>query len=171
MVDHDAVATRFASKARSFLALVSRTHLATNTRLDVLRAVIPLLGDLIAALLELPDLPDDDLSLGGPMASGPLRSAIEKCLGDWDGYREVFDPNAADDDENSQGAVVTASISDDLADVAHGLTGGLEALAAGRPGEAIRHWRFTGAHHWGAHAVDALRAATWRVLAAMQDQP
>jgi hypothetical protein len=171
MVDHYAVATRFASKASSFLALVTGADLAKRDRLDVLRALIPLLGDLLAALLDLPDLPDDDLSLGGPMASGPFRGAIERCLKDWDRYREVFDPNAAPDDENSQGAVVGASISSDLADVAHELTGGLEALAAGRPGEAIRHWRFTGAHRWGAHAVDALRAATWRVLAAMQEQP
>ncbi len=171
MVDHDAVATRFASKARSFLALVTGTDLARRDRLDVLRAVIPLLSDLLGVLLDLPDLPDDDLSLGRPMANGPFRAAIEKCLKDWDHYREVFDPNAADDDEDGQGAVVGASISDDLADVAHDLTGGLEALAAGRPAEAIRHWRFTGTHHWGAHAVDALRAATWRVLAAMQDQP
>lgn len=171
MVAHDVVATRFAEKARRFLALVTATDLAKRDRLDVLRAVIPMLGDLLAALLSLPDVSDDDLSLGQPAASGPYRPAIERCLGDWDRYREVFDPNAADEDENGQGAVVGASISDDLADVAHDLTGGLEALAAGRPSEAIRHWRFTGTYHWGAHAVDALRSATWRVLAAMQDQP
>ena len=125
MVDHDAVASRFASKARRFLALVTGSDLAKRDRLDVLRAVVPLLGDLLGGLLDLPDVPDDDLSLGQPAASRPFRPAIARCLGDWDRYREVFDPNAADDDENGQGAVVGATISDDLADVAHDLTGGL----------------------------------------------
>jgi Domain of unknown function (DUF5063) len=165
----DVVATRFAAKARSFLALVTATDLAKRNRLDVLRALIPLLSDLLGALLDLPDVPDDDLSLGQPTASRPFRPAIERCLRDWDRYREVLDPNAAVGDENGQGAVAGASIAGDLADVARDLTGGLEALEAGLPIEAIRHWRFTGTHHWGAHAVDALRAATWRVLAAMQD--
>ena len=171
MVDHDALANRFASKAHRFLALVTATNLAKRDRVDVLRAVIPLLGDLLSALLDLPAVPDDDLSLGLPAASSPFRAAIEKCLGDWDHYRHVSDPSAADDDQTGQGAVVRASISDDLAYVAHDLTGGLAALAAGSPVEAIRHWRFTGTHHWGAHAVDARRAATWHVLAAMEDQP
>jgi len=106
MNPHDRVAARFASTASLFLALVTAPW-----------------DERTQDLVERHE------------ASGPFRLPIQSLLGDWDRYREVFDPSASEDDE--QGAVVGTSISDDLSDVTHDLTAGLAELRAGRPREAI----------------------------------
>ncbi|HKE15839.1 MAG TPA: DUF5063 domain-containing protein [Kofleriaceae bacterium] len=171
MADHDSVAAQFARTASRYLFLVNAPDLAGRDRLDVLRELVPLLGELLALLIDLPDVSDDDAHREHGTPSHRVRLPIQSCLGEWDRYREVFDPNAPEHDEFGQGALVGASVSDDLADMAHDLGAGLAAFDAGNPRAAIWHWRFTGVSHWGQHAIDALRAITWRVMAAMRDPP
>lgn len=76
---------------------------------------------------------------------------------DWPGfgvhdlYWEVFDPYV--DDER-----VAGSLSDDFLDIYRDLKRGLVAFDTGQQQDAVWEWRFHFDHHWGEHAVDALRA-------------
>jgi hypothetical protein len=77
---------------------------------------------------------------------------------DWPGfeareaYFEVFDPYVDD-------PPVAASLSDDLLDVYLDVRRGLALWDRRAPGgAALGEWRFHLDHHWGDHAVDALRA-------------
>ena len=72
-------------------------------------------------------------------------------FGPHDSYWEVFDPYA---DEES----VVGSLSDDFLDIYRDLKRGLVAFDAGHEQDAVWEWRFHFDHHWGEHAVDALRA-------------
>ena len=86
----------------------------------------------------------------------------DKLLGDrrpsnWPGfgphdlYWEVFDPYV--DEER-----VAGSLSDDFLDIYQDLKRGLVAFDKGQHQAAVWEWRFHFDHHWGEHAVDALRA-------------
>ncbi|MEM6789038.1 MAG: DUF5063 domain-containing protein [Myxococcota bacterium] len=76
---------------------------------------------------------------------------------DWPGfgphdlYWEVFDPYV---DEEP----VAGSLLDDFLDIYHHLKRGLVAFDEGQQQDAVWEWRFHFDHHWGDHAVDALRA-------------
>ena len=119
------------------------------------RAVGPVLAELIAAAMRLPeaDATSHELPAGPSDADWDARRrAIGSVLAEWDGYWIVLEPLAADPDEPAYG-----SLSDDLADIWRDLKVGLVELETGA-GEldAIWHWRFTFWSHWGRHAVEAL---------------
>lgn len=56
------------------------------------------------------------------------------------------------------GEAVVGDLADDLADVYRDIKDGLALWEHGHPIEAVWHWRFHFAFHWGRHAADALRA-------------
>ncbi|MFK7992281.1 MAG: DUF5063 domain-containing protein [Sandaracinaceae bacterium] len=72
-------------------------------------------------------------------------------FGSHDLYWEVFNPYV--DEER-----VAGSLSDDFFDIYRDLRRGLVAFDKGRHQKALWDWRFHFDHHWGDHAVDALRA-------------
>lgn len=88
---------------------------------------------------------------------------------DWPGfgphdlYWKVFDPYV--DEER-----VTGSLSDDFLDIYRDLERGLVAFEEGEHQDAVWEWRFHFDHHWGEHAVDALRALQ-RACTATTDGP
>lgn len=88
---------------------------------------------------------------------------------DWPGfgphdlYWEVFDPYV--DEER-----VAGSLTDDFLDIYRDLKRGLVAFDKGQHQEAVWEWRFHFDHHWGEHAVDALRALQ-RACTATADGP
>lgn len=73
------------------------------------------------------------------------------CFGPHDLYWEVFDPYTDEDR-------VAGSLSDDFLEIYRDLKGGLVAFDDGLHQDAVWEWRFHFDHHWGEHAVDALRA-------------
>lgn len=75
MVDHDAVAPRFSATASRYLALVQAPDLARRDRLEVLRALVPVIGDLLSLMVEFPEVSDEQLHLGRRNATGPFRAA------------------------------------------------------------------------------------------------
>ncbi len=52
---------------------------------------------------------------------------------------------------------VCASLADDLSDIASDLQRGMEEYDSGNLGNAAFEWCFGFRHHWGDHAVDAIR--------------
>jgi len=90
-------------------------------------------------------------------AEGPDAEAEVRPGSDWPGfdefdlYSEVFDPCV---DESP----VCGALSDDVLDIYADLRRGLVTYDEGRLGSAVWEWEFHFDHHWGQHAVDALRA-------------
>jgi hypothetical protein len=74
-----------------------------------------------------------------------------------DHYTDVFDPT---EDRPDEGPVI-ANLADDLADIYRDVVSGLRAYEQGDRADAVWEWSFGLHHHWGAHAVDAIRAAHW----------
>ena len=74
-------------------------------------------------------------------------------FGEFDHYREVFDPYDWTDDEPGVG-----SLTDDFLDIYRDVNRGLLPYDRGEHGSAVWEWRFHFDIHWGDHAVDALRA-------------
>jgi hypothetical protein len=71
----------------------------------------------------------------------------------FDFYWQVFDPYDHVDHEPGVG-----SLSDDVLDVYRDIRRGLWSWEKNATASAIWEWRFSFDTHWGAHAVDALRA-------------
>jgi hypothetical protein len=77
--------------------------------------------------------------------------------GNWPGlegfeiYWKVFDPY-------EQEPPVAGSLSDDLLDVYRDVGEGLALWESGQDANAIWEWRFSFESHWGARAIDAMRA-------------
>ena len=65
-------------------------------------------------------------------------------------YWMVSDPNVLEEP-------VCGSLVDDLADIASDLQRGIEEYDRGKVGNAAFEWSFGFRHHWGDHAVDAIR--------------
>ena len=66
-------------------------------------------------------------------------------------YWEVFDPFIQDE-------AVCEDLTDALSDIAAELKNGMTEFEAGRTGNAVHEWKLGLNHHWGSHAVSALRA-------------
>ena len=141
----DSAAAEFAETARRYCKFVeAAAGIEERTRLQRARLE---LSELVHAACQLPsgdaDGPDVDQEVSTP-TDWP-------GFGDLDVYHEVFDPYV---DEPP----VCGSLSDDLLDIYRDLKRGLVAYDAGQVGTAVWEWRFHFDHHWGDHAVDALRA-------------
>ncbi len=65
-------------------------------------------------------------------------------------YWAVSDPGVLEEP-------VCGSLVDDLADIASDLQRGIEEYDRGKVGNAAFEWSFGFRHHWGDHAVDAIR--------------
>ncbi len=136
---------RFAEIARRYCAFVeTAANISTSER--VFRA-----RQLLLELVQIgAQLPDGD-------ASGSGMDHDVTTPGDWPGfgeldiYWEVFDPYQKE-------PPVAGSLSDDLLDTYLDVRRGLAAHDAGSVDSAIWEWKFHFDHHWGDHAVDALRA-------------
>ena len=81
-----------------------------------------------------------------------LRLALAELLGPADEYCELFDPYT------DHPEVLTARLSDDLAEVAATLVHGLQHYRAGRWTEALWWWQFSYLSSWGGTLTSALRA-------------
>ena len=66
-------------------------------------------------------------------------------------YWEIFDPETREEP-------VACSLWDDGEDIGNELMEGCRLFEAGRPQEALWHWKFSFETHWGHHAFGALRA-------------
>jgi hypothetical protein len=83
---------------------------------------------------------------------GELFSQLHRYLGDADTYWRVLDPY-------EEGEAIACSLADDLADIYRDLKEGLLLIETGTErDEVIWQWRFGFDTHWGAHALEALRA-------------
>ncbi len=87
-----------------------------------------------------------------------LYTSLKEKLGEWDPYRQVFDPTH--DTESVHG-----SLADDLADIYMDLKEGLvlREINRSRPQDLIWNWRLSFDSHWGKHAIDALHAIHFRL--------
>lgn len=90
-----------------------------------------------------------------------LMRELAAFLGPYDLYWEVYDPAKPEGDDKLQ-----VSLADDLSDIYFDLQEGLELWRRGTEGDlrnAVFGWRLGWETHWGAHAVDALRAIHWHL--------
>jgi hypothetical protein len=122
------------------------------------RNVTALLARLYADALLLPDVGDEcsetDEVLACVDSRAEVAGAISRLLGVRDCYWEVFDPGEMSEP-------ITTTLSDDLASIYGDLKGGWVGVGSEAPSlhrHSLSHWHSSFSDHWGAHAVDALRA-------------
>lgn len=137
----------FADQAHQFCAFIERAS-ASPLAERVTAARLRLL-DLYTAGCSLPRVAPPEGFEAGPSTARPDGWA---GFDRFEVYWEVFDPYV---DE----APVAGELSDDLLDVYFDVKRGLDLWQSNAPRTAaIWQWRFDFDHHWGDHAVDALRA-------------
>ncbi len=143
-------AAEFARSATAFCHFVENAHeYAPGARLRQSREV---LARVYLASLALP-APESISTTSTEVVAPPtpLAPARWPGFGRFDEYWEVFDPYVED-------AMVAGSLSDDVLDVYRDLSRGLLLYERGNTLEAVWEWAFHRDVHWGAHAIDALRA-------------
>ena len=151
------VAVSFAVVAKKFCALVDSAP--DIDRSEFVAQVYRVLSKLIDEAVQMPDVERSD----NQRRRSPLNvrhqewerlyNALKEKLGDWNLYRQVFDPTQ--DNE-----AIFGSLADDLADIYGDLRKGLELNDAcpSQREDAIWEWRVLFYSHWGKHAIDALQA-------------
>ena len=128
-------------------------------RTEFVAQVYRILPKLIDQAIEMPNVePGDNQQRRSPLEVRHhewqrLFNALKEKLGQWDLYRQVFDPTG---DSNA----IFGSLADDIADIYRDLRKGLELKETypSQPDAAIWEWRFGFYFHWGKHAMDALLA-------------
>jgi len=158
------VAGRFGGVAQEFCSAV---EFASKTdRTNLLANVYRVLPRLISEAISLPSVEatDEGDATEGPDQSpshpsvrmtdeqwGQLYNQLKEKLGDWDLYRQVFDPTT--DKEADCG-----SLADDIADIYRDLKEGLVLgeMHQSKPEDIVWEWRLLYYPHWGKHAMDAL---------------
>ena len=163
----DDLAAQFAAVATQFCKLVDDA--SSLDRTDFLKQIYQILPKLMDLAISLPD-PDEtddeadeedfDDENAAPPKAGAVATGHEEwkrryaqltnVLGDWDKYREVFNPYRDAD-------VIYGSLADDLADIYSDLYKPLSSVSMSAD-EKIWNWQFSFQTHWGHHAIDALRA-------------
>jgi hypothetical protein len=134
--------------------------LATVSKDELLRQCLDILPPLYHAASRLPEteLDDDDDPEGRELTHeqwAQIFNELLGLLGEDHAYREVFDPTARDVEESLLG-----SLADDLADIYRDLRDNLNSWAEQgdrSPSHVLWLARFHWLHHWGCHAVDAIR--------------
>jgi len=119
-----------------------------------------LLPELYRAGLELPAVTPsahvaDDEDESDDERWWAVREDLAEILGDADHYCDVFDPI----EPNAR--VLTWSLAEDLTDIYGDLREGLDLagkVGSVSPAGVVWAWRFDWEHHWGLHALRALRA-------------
>lgn len=143
-------AGEFARCATSFCHFIENAHeYAPGARL---RQGRELLARVYAQSLALPR-PESIQGTSTDVASpgSPCVPTRWPGFGRFDAYWEVCDPYVEE-------AILAGSLSDDVLDVYRDLSRGLSLYERGNVIEAVWEWSFHRDVHWGAHAVDALRA-------------
>jgi Domain of unknown function (DUF5063) len=135
----------FVDQARQFCEFLQRSDaLSLSERLSTARTR---LLELYRAGVAPPQVEASE----GDAAPNPEKPSSWAGFGDFEFYAQVFDPYA-------EGAPVTGSLSDDLLDVYFDVRRGLDLWDRDERAAAIWESRFHFDTHWGAHAIDALRA-------------
>ena len=113
----------------------------------------------------LPVIEPGDEETESPLRSAAAHVELMRQLGDflgrYDHYWEVYDPAKPEGDEK-----MPVVLADDLIDIYFDLKEGFAPWARGTDSDlrnAIFEWRLGWETHWGAHAVDALRAIHWHL--------
>jgi hypothetical protein len=146
----------FRDTAATFCDLIEHVH--EHTTEETIGRLLSLLPRLLQEATELPALePLTDVEapeIGHDLGSERF-AAINAVLGEKSAYWTTIGVQAAPEPPD----VVYWWVADDLADIWRDLSGGLQLLAAGGPvADVVWEWRCTFETHWGAHAIEALRA-------------
>jgi Domain of unknown function (DUF5063) len=156
------VADRFGLVAKRFCSVVDSA--SSMDRAEFVARIYRILPKIIDEGVSLPDVKSSDSDhKKSPLNSrlqewdGLYRSLKEK-LGDWNLYRQVFDPTQ--DTE-----AIFGSLADDIADIYRDLKDGLvlHETHGSEPEDAIWEWRLLFQSHWGKHAMDALLTIYFRL--------
>jgi formate dehydrogenase maturation protein FdhE len=170
---------RFGAIAQRFCSVVDSAP--SIDRIDLLAQIYRILPKLIDEAISLPDvdLSDSDEQIeeirdqqieetGEATFSIKVRHSkqewerlynpLNEKLGDWNRYREVFDPTQ--DNE-----AIFGNLADDIADIYLDLKYGLVLKETHQAPleDIIWEWRFSFNCHWGKHAMDALRTIHFRL--------
>lgn len=158
-----AIVDRFGVLADRFCSIVdSAPSLDRNTFVSQVHRVLP---KLIDEAIGLQDVEPTDNHEGTNWAArqkmeewNRLYSSLKEKLGEWDLYRQVFDPT-------QDAEAIHGSLADDLADIYRDLKEGVVLKETYRtwPQDLIWEWRLAFYSHWGKHAMDALLAIHFRL--------
>ena len=140
----------FVETCKRFIALCEDDPRDEAVRLPALRAAM---GDLLARVAALPEVPDHCEDSYG-RSDDELRARIGPKYRTLGFYNEVLNPSGVG--EAPDFAIGDAI--DDLIDTVRELRGGLSIWDDGRRTEAVGHWRLTFDIHWSEHVVRGLRA-------------
>ncbi len=156
----------FVEAAKRYCSAIERRE--SYSEIELLRAMDELLPLLLWSACALPDLESEEhLEFEHKRVKEwieehhPIMNQLRDKFGVRDVYHFVFDPASRDDHESIPG-----TLSDDLASVYMDLKEQFNLYNSDEVSdvrEAIWHWRFSFASHWGHHATGALRAVHWLV--------
>jgi Domain of unknown function (DUF5063) len=135
----------FVDAARAYIGFVETAHTCVEAERPA--RALKVLTAIYGAALELPSVEPGDFET----PEAPVAPEAWPGFGPRDFYFEIFDPYV---DEPS----VTGSLSDDCLDIYRDVRRGLTLLDEGKVEAAVWTWRFGFHSHWGAHAIDAMRA-------------
>lgn len=148
-------AEAFGELAASYCALIE--HVDEHNPQDVLHRLWVLLPALMSGATQLPEVqptPGAEAPEIGHAEWSARFGALNAVLGEQGGYWTTMEVYA-----DQEPVVVNLPLADDLADIWRDLRGGLDSLAStGVVADAVWEWRFNFEIHWGAHAIEALRA-------------
>ena len=132
----------FYALAKAYLEYIMNTEISGDSAAFLVERLMKL---YIAAQ----NLPEPEPETERAVRQG---EAMKVRLGEKDSpyYWMVSDPNVLEEP-------VCGSLVDDLADIASDLQRGIEEYDRGKVGNAAFEWSFGFRHHWGDHAVDAIR--------------
>jgi hypothetical protein len=154
---HDPAVVHFIAVAKDYCRILESELVPLNR--DLVQRLLEVIVALYTAGLKLPEVDPDrqeheDRAFDGDSRHKFFRSVAER-LGDDVFYQMVFDPL-----DKGECKPVTASLSDDLADIYFDVKEGLMRIpeAGPVPAHVIWAWAFGLEIHWGRHAVNAIGA-------------
>jgi hypothetical protein len=149
-------AEEFADVARRFTSWC-RSSADPDAAVEA-RTCLGRLIDLYRAGLALPRNPPSGEDETGEDLEVPGRDPVTEHLRalPFQYYSEIYNPLPVD----GEGPVV-GDLHDDLWDIYVDIVEGLAIHDEGDPVEAVWSWQFSFAHHWGMHAVSAIRSLHW----------
>ena len=135
------VAVRFGVVAKKFCSIVDSA--SDIDRTEFVAQVYRILPKLIDEAIEMPDVePTDNQQRRSPLEVQRhewqrLYKTLKEKLGDWDLYRQVFDPT-------KDSEAIFGSLADDIRDIYRDLKKGLELKKTypSQPEAAVWEWRF-----------------------------
>ncbi len=150
-IQQEPAVARFVAAARNFLDVIDRREAdGPDALLDRLLGTIP---ELYAAAVELPAVETTEVETPPGMSEPDWRTLFESIGGSFTSMTRKWLEHNADALPPRQ----TEFLADDLADTYRDLSRGLEFWNRSDFQVAVWDWRFHFWHHWGEHAVDALR--------------